>query len=67
VSADPVLALERDHLDKATAALSTMRASAEAIIDAGIDAFASESLGAARAKRLTALADDGTVPPARPR
>ena len=40
-----------------------MRADAAAITDAGIDAFASESLGAARARRLAALADDGTVPP----
>jgi len=63
VSADPVLTLERAHLDKATAALSAMRASADAITDAGIDAFASESLGVARSRRLNALADDGTVPP----
>ncbi|MBA2553336.1 MAG: AAA family ATPase [Geodermatophilaceae bacterium] len=40
-----------------------MRRSAEAITDGGVDAFASESLGAARARRLKALADDGTVPP----
>ena len=40
-----------------------MRRGAEAISDAGIDAFASESLGVARLRRLRALADDGTVPP----
>ena len=40
-----------------------MRRSAEAITDGGVDAFASESLGSARARRLEALADDGTVPP----
>lgn len=40
-----------------------MRRAADALTDGGIDAFASESLGAARARRLDALADDGTVPP----
>lgn len=40
-----------------------MRRAADALTDGGIDAFASESLGAARARRLAALADDGTVPP----
>ena len=63
MSADPILTAERNHLDQSTAALALMRRSAEGITDAGVDAFASESLGAARACRLKALADDGTVPP----
>ncbi|MBA3417775.1 MAG: hypothetical protein H0U09_03560, partial [Geodermatophilaceae bacterium] len=59
MSADPILTAERNHLDQSTAALALMRRSAEGITDAGVDAFASESLGAARACRLKALADDG--------
>ncbi|MBA3524676.1 MAG: AAA family ATPase, partial [Geodermatophilaceae bacterium] len=63
MSSDPVLAAETDHLLRSQAALEVMRADAEAITDAGVDAFASESLGLARARRLAHLADDGTVPP----
>src|SRR5688500_16140189 len=40
-----------------------MRASASAVVDAGVDAWASERLGAARADRLRALAADPGVPP----
>src|SRR4051794_10480221 len=40
-----------------------MRAAAAAVADAGVDAWASERLGAARAERLRALADDPGVPP----
>src|SRR3954447_11018401 len=39
-----------------------MRAAASAITDAGVDAWASERLGAARAERLRALAADPHVP-----
>src|SRR4051812_49702912 len=40
-----------------------MRAAADAVIDAGVDAWASERLGAARADRLRRLAADPDVPP----
>ncbi|TQN40999.1 DNA helicase IV [Blastococcus colisei] len=40
-----------------------MRAAASAVVDAGVDAWASERLGAARAERLRALAADPGVPP----
>src|SRR3954463_9754520 len=40
-----------------------MRASASAVVDAGVDAWASERLGAARAERLRSLAADPGVPP----
>jgi len=40
-----------------------MRARAAQVGDVGVDAFASEALGAARARRLRALADDPSVPP----
>src|SRR4051794_16012973 len=40
-----------------------MRAAASAVTDAGVDAWASERLGAARAARLRALAHDPGVPP----
>ena len=40
-----------------------MRAVASSAGDVGGDAFSSESLGAARARRLKALADDPSVPP----
>src|SRR3954468_22557310 len=39
-----------------------MRAAASAVTDAGVDAWASERLGAARAERLRALAADRHVP-----
>src|SRR5829696_5078033 len=40
-----------------------MRTAASAVADAGVDAWASERLGAARAARLRALAADPGVPP----
>jgi DNA helicase IV len=40
-----------------------MRARADRIADYGVDALASEALGAARVRRLRALADDPAVPP----
>src|SRR5689334_7766319 len=40
-----------------------MRAAAHAVTDAGVDAWASERLGAARAERLRHLAADPGVPP----
>src|SRR3954447_19387596 len=39
-----------------------MRAAAQAVTDAGVDAWASERLGAARAQRLRHLAADPGVP-----
>ncbi len=60
---DPVLTAERHHLDHAHAALVLMRHEAEQISDPGADAFSSESLGALRARRLAALAEDPTAPP----
>ncbi len=60
---DPVLAAERAHLVRAADCLTVMRASASAVADAGVDAWASERLGAARAERLRALAADPGVPP----
>src|SRR4051794_41968833 len=40
-----------------------MRTAASAVVDAGVDAWASERLGAARAERLRHLAADPGVPP----
>jgi DNA helicase IV len=60
---DPVLTCERDHLIRSRESLAAMRAVAGAASDVGGDAFSSESLGAARARRLKALADDPAVPP----
>src|SRR4051812_25153085 len=40
-----------------------MRTAATAVVDAGVDAWASERLGAARVERLRALAADPGVPP----
>jgi DNA helicase IV len=40
-----------------------MRSAAAAITDAGVDAWAAERLGAARAQRLRSLATDPGVPP----
>src|SRR3954462_7871120 len=40
-----------------------MRTAASAVVDAGVDAWASERLGAARAERLRSLAADPGVPP----
>jgi DNA helicase IV len=62
-SADPVLTLERDHLTRSRQSLAEMRAVASTASDVGGDAFSSESLGTARARRLRALADDPSVPP----
>src|SRR3954447_8784938 len=59
---DPVLTAERAHLDRAADCLTEMRAAASAITDAGVDAWASERLAAARAERLRALAADPHVP-----
>jgi AAA domain len=59
---DPVLTAERDHLARAAACLTEMRTAASAVTDAGVDAWASERLGAARAERLRALAADPRVP-----
>jgi len=58
-----VLARERHHLARSRESLAQMRAVARQAGDVGGDAFSSESLGAARARRLQALADDPTVPP----
>jgi hypothetical protein len=60
---DPVLAAERAHLQRAAECLTEMRTAASAVVDAGVDAWASERLGAARAERLRALAADPGVPP----
>jgi hypothetical protein len=62
-TADPVLTAERAHLARAADCLTGMRAAASAAVDAGVDAWASERLGAARAERLRALAADPGVPP----
>jgi DNA helicase IV len=63
VNADPVLAAERAHLSRAADCLDEMREATRAVTDAGVDAWASERLGAARAERLRALAADPGVPP----
>ena len=60
---DPVLTAERAHLALAADCLTDMRAAASAVVDAGVDAWASERLGAARAERLRSLAADPHVPP----
>jgi DNA helicase IV len=57
-----VLTAERAHLDRAADCLTEMRAATERITDAGVDAWASERLGAARAERLRSLAADPEVP-----
>jgi hypothetical protein len=62
-TADPVLLLERDHLVRSRQSLADMRAVAGTAGDVGGDAFSSEALGAARARRLKALADNPAVPP----
>ena len=59
---DPVLTAERAHLARAADCLTEMRAAATAVVDAGVDAWASERLGAARAERLRHLAADPGVP-----
>ncbi|MBN1095628.1 AAA family ATPase [Blastococcus sp. TML/C7B] len=60
---DPVLAAERAHLARAEECLALMREATTAVTDAGVDAWASERLGAARAERLRLLAADPGVPP----
>jgi hypothetical protein len=60
---DPVLTCERDHLIRSRESLAAMRRWPSTAGDVGGDAFSSESLGAARARRLKALADDPGVPP----
>jgi DNA helicase IV len=60
---DPVLTAERNHLARAADCLAGMRAASAAVVDAGVDAWASERLGAARADRLRSLAHDPDVPP----
>jgi DNA helicase IV len=60
---DPVLTAERAHLARAADCLTEMRTAAAAITDAGVDAWAAERLGAARAERLRSLAADPGVPP----
>ena len=60
---DPVLTAERAHLARAADCLTEMRSAAAAITDAGVDAWAAERLGAARAERLRSLAADPGVPP----
>ncbi|MCZ2827677.1 AAA family ATPase [Modestobacter sp. VKM Ac-2986] len=59
---DPVLAAERAHLARAAVCLGQMRTAAVSVTDAGVDAWASERLGAARAQRLLSLAADPGVP-----
>lgn len=58
-----VLNSEREHIRRSRTALGAMRSDTERITDAGADAFSSESLGALRARRLAALADDPSIPP----
>ena len=60
---DAVLTAERAHLDLAAACLQQMRAATLATADAGVDSWASERLGAARAQRLRSLAADPGAPP----
>jgi DNA helicase IV len=59
---DPVLTAERAHLSRAAGCLTEMRTASTAVVDAGVDAWASERLGAARAERLRSLAHDPGVP-----
>jgi DNA helicase IV len=61
-TADPVLAAERAHLARAADCLAEMRTASTAVTDAGVDAWASERLGAARDERLRSLAHDPGVP-----
>ena len=57
-----MLTAERAHLARAAECLTGMRAAAESVTDAGVDAWAAERLGAARAARLRSLAADPHVP-----
>jgi DNA helicase IV len=56
------LQAECRHMVASREALARMRDRAAAIGDFAVDALASEALGKARARRLKALADDGTTP-----
>ncbi len=60
---DPVLDAERAHLARAADCLQAMHAATTATADAGVDGWASERLGAARAERLRSLAADPGAPP----
>jgi DNA helicase IV len=60
---DPVLLLERAHLDTARACLGSMREAAGHIADYGVDELASHALGRLRAQRLDALEADPDAPP----
>ena len=60
---DAVLTAERAHLDLAATCLHQMRIATAGTADAGVDAWASERLGAARAERLRSLAADPGAPP----
>ncbi|KQS63975.1 AAA family ATPase [Modestobacter sp. Leaf380] len=62
-TADPVLQAERAHLEHAATCLARMHVATAATADAGVDAWASERLGAARAERLRSLAADPDAPP----
>ncbi|MDQ3732906.1 MAG: hypothetical protein M3400_02725, partial [Actinomycetota bacterium] len=62
-SEDPVLRIERAHLERARECLTLMRVDAATLSDVGGDAFASEMLGRSKAIRLKSLADDGRTPP----
>jgi DNA helicase IV len=62
VTDDPTLRAERAHLELARHCLDAMREAADRIADYGVDALASESLGALRAQRLKALAADPDAP-----
>ncbi|WP_222710421.1 HelD family protein [Quadrisphaera setariae] len=59
---DLVLEGERAFLDHVGECLAHMRSTAEALVDVGGDAYASERLGAQRAERLRSLADLPDVP-----
>jgi DNA helicase IV len=63
IATDPILTAEQEHLVQSRECLGRMRDRADRIADYGVDALASEALGAARARRLRALADDPRVPP----
>ncbi len=55
-------ASERRRSARAADCLTGMRAAASAVTDGGVDAWASERLGAARAERLRSLAADPHLP-----
>ncbi|MEI4270438.1 AAA family ATPase [Klenkia sp. LSe6-5] len=59
---DAVLAAERAHLELAASCLGAMRSATLATADAGVDAWASERLGQARAERPRSLAADPGAP-----